>query len=120
MQIKLEAAERLCCYDWPLNIRELKSVFSEFFALADPNEALGVSYLQRNKPQIAGSTDERVTPAPNSPGLSSSIPNRHELESLLSDHAGNVSAAADAVGKPRAQLYRWFKRAGLDPARYRR
>jgi transcriptional regulator of acetoin/glycerol metabolism len=42
------------------------------------------------------------------------------LRELLQAHGGNVSAVAKAIGKPRAQVYRWMKAMGLAAGKYRR
>lgn len=38
---------------------------------------------------------------------------RRELEALLEQHGGNISAVARAMGKARMQVQRWMKRYGL-------
>jgi transcriptional regulator with GAF, ATPase, and Fis domain len=39
---------------------------------------------------------------------------RHELEALLREHGGNISAVARATRKTRFQVRRWIKRFGFD------
>jgi DNA-binding NtrC family response regulator len=36
-----------------------------------------------------------------------------ELEALLREHRGNITAVAEAMGKARVQIRRWMKRYGL-------
>jgi transcriptional regulator of acetoin/glycerol metabolism len=59
---------------------------------------------------------------PPAPGSSGTIPigDRATLTRLLAQHDGNVSAVAKALGKPRAQIYRWLNRFGLSPRPHRR
>ncbi|HEX6243160.1 MAG TPA: helix-turn-helix domain-containing protein, partial [Polyangiales bacterium] len=44
---------------------------------------------------------------------------REQLKTLLSEHQGNVSKIATALGKPRAQIYRWLETYGLSVEGYR-
>ena len=48
-----------------------------------------------------------------------SVPEKQRLEELLVEHHGNVDGVAKALGKHRAQVYRWLRREGLDPEVYR-
>jgi transcriptional regulator of acetoin/glycerol metabolism len=44
---------------------------------------------------------------------------RHELVAQLTANRGNVSLAADALGKARSQVQRWLRRFEIDPASFR-
>ena len=44
---------------------------------------------------------------------------REDIAAALKATEGNVTAAAQALGKHRMQLYRWLRRYGIDPKTYR-
>jgi transcriptional regulator with GAF, ATPase, and Fis domain len=46
-------------------------------------------------------------------------PSCQELEALMKEHQGNLSAVARVLGKDRVQIRRWLKRCYLDPRVYR-
>jgi len=39
---------------------------------------------------------------------------------LLTQHEGNISAVARAMGKARMQIHRWMRRFGIGPDEFRR
>jgi transcriptional regulator with GAF, ATPase, and Fis domain len=99
-----EAARLLLRYDWPHNIRELEQVLAAALVLAGP-EPIGAAHLGdglRNQPD----DDPQDL--------------RERLVALLTQHAGNVSAVARAMGKARMQIHRWIKRFELNLDDYRR
>jgi transcriptional regulator of acetoin/glycerol metabolism len=55
---------------------------------------------------------------PQPAALARDLPGREELQAVLSEHKGNISAAARALGVHRTQLRRWLTRHGLDAAQY--
>ena len=55
-------------------------------------------------------------PAPKPP---MPVPSLEELEAVMQRCHGNVLQAARELGASRQQLYRWFKRRGIDPSKYR-
>jgi DNA-binding NtrC family response regulator len=50
---------------------------------------------------------------------SSERPTPEELTVLLERHRGNVGHVARELGRQRTLVWRWLRRAGIDPARYR-
>jgi DNA-binding NtrC family response regulator len=111
-------ARALLEYDWPRNIRELRSCLETALALARGGaiqlEHLGpVATATRARVEMAAadtSSDEVDDP---------DAPRRAQLEALLREHAGNVSAIARSIGKARTQVQRWLRRHGIDASRYR-
>jgi transcriptional regulator of acetoin/glycerol metabolism len=99
-------------HSWPYNVRELEASMRRAVALA-----------------VDGTIDERLVPDPlvetarapspkdeaKDDGASESdgIPTQAELRALFTEHGGNVSAVARALGKDRTQIRRWMKRHGL-------
>jgi DNA-binding NtrC family response regulator len=47
-------------------------------------------------------------------------PLKEELSRVFERYEGNVSQVAGFFGKERAQVYRWMRRYGLDPASFRK
>jgi DNA-binding NtrC family response regulator len=106
-----EAAVRaLYRYDWPHNVRELEKCLAAALILAG-GAPIDVSHLA---PAVAAAApDDGTDPAVDEEAL------RARLVDLLSQHDGNVSAVARAMGKARMQIHRWMKRFGLEPDAYR-
>jgi transcriptional regulator of acetoin/glycerol metabolism len=66
----------------------------------------------RNRPASLRSDSPPAEPHP-------SAERREQLVALFREHRGNVSKIATELGKPRAQVYRWLKSAGLDATELR-
>jgi transcriptional regulator with GAF, ATPase, and Fis domain len=131
LQLSTDAAEALLLWHWPFNVRELHSLVCSFLAL-HPDVELDLALLTDVAPNIAapllarkhgdahdhgepghaGKAGRTLPPHPAS--------DRSRLRELLQAHGGNVSAVAKAIGKPRAQVYRWMKAMGLAAGKYRR
>ena len=45
---------------------------------------------------------------------------REEIKALLREHGGNITAAAEAMGKARAQVQRWIKRYRIKVSEFKR
>jgi DNA-binding NtrC family response regulator len=127
LRLSCDAAEALLLWHWPLNVRELQSWVKNFLALHDEQEC-DLRLLAAHAPKIAAplvGRKQQQTAEPGSRVSDSSPPpeapaERTRLRGLLETHAGNVSAVAVALGKPRAQVYRWMKSMGLTAQKYRR
>ncbi|HMJ10041.1 MAG TPA: sigma 54-interacting transcriptional regulator [Polyangiaceae bacterium] len=117
LELTADAAEALVKWDWPLNIRELRSLILGFSAMGQGS--LDFDYLDEHHAELL--VDFRHGPTPEGRELEGPAPrdDRRALEARLRRHAGNVSAVAEELGKPRAQVYRWLRAAGLVPSRYR-
>jgi len=109
-----DALEALLLGQYPYNVRELKALLAEFFAVAG-TPALDLAYLADARPELACLVERRTQPAPAHAGSE-----RARLVKLLDSHGGNISAVAKQLGKPRAQVYRWLSRFGLNPRQHRR
>jgi transcriptional regulator with PAS, ATPase and Fis domain len=103
-----DAMRSLLRHAWPMNIRELEKRLAAAIALAQG----GVVRLAH--------LGDFGAPAPAArPTTPEEDRQRAELERLLVEHAGNLTAVARAMGKDRVQVRRWLKRHGLDPTMYR-
>jgi len=104
-----EAMRLLLNHDWPQNVRELEKRLATALALL----------LVREGPIDVGALGEMpraATPPRTAPGDDA---RRAELVRLLTEHGGNLSAIARAVGKDRAQIRRWLRRYAIDPTGFR-
>ena len=103
VELDIDAASALVMHRWPRNIRELERCLEIALALAGaaPISARHV----------------RLEPPPATPPVDD--PRRAEIVALLEQHAGNVSAVAEAMGKKRQQIQKWLKKLGIDPERFR-
>ena len=115
--IRGSAARGLVMYDWPGNIRELEQALAGAVVLAGRSRIelkhlppRLTEYLQRmataSQAVSKESEDDRAL--------------REELERLLAEHEGNVTAVARAKGKRRQQVQRWMKRLRVTSPRTRR
>jgi DNA-binding NtrC family response regulator len=104
------AARALFRHDWPLNVRELEKCLGVAVALAG-----GAQIQLGHLPEPV-----RGTLPATAPGVDGDDRLRAELVALLTEHNGNISIVARAMGKGRMQIHRWLKRYGLEPATFRR
>ncbi len=104
---------------WPGNVREL---LGDVRRAAGEAQAEGTNVVRsehlgnRAGMPIAGSPSKSESSGskqrePNDPPP----PSREAIETALQTQAGNVAAAARALGVHRTQLYRWMKRYGIAP-----
>ncbi|MCG8422313.1 MAG: sigma 54-interacting transcriptional regulator [Proteobacteria bacterium] len=119
-----DVARALLAYNWPRNIRELRTCLQTAIALAG-NRMVELDHLGPTVRQALDeqhSQDREATPT----GRDSRQPlspeqehRRAQLIQLLREHQGNISAVARAMGKVRSQVQRWIKRYGLDAESFR-
>jgi transcriptional regulator with GAF, ATPase, and Fis domain len=119
-----EFAEALLLHDWPMNIRELKKLAVRVARLSPPGVPLDLPSLPRDMQapiRIRYEMEPAPIPTPRAPSTDGGDlgPGREALEAALQAARGNVKKAAIDNGWHRTQLYRWIKRAGIDPQRYR-
>ncbi|HEY6560209.1 MAG TPA: sigma 54-interacting transcriptional regulator [Polyangiaceae bacterium] len=109
LTVSADAAERLVLWHWPFNVRELEAMIDTICVLqSDPR--LDIQYLRNKHPALLDAAP-RASPGAGDATRSS---RRAELDRLLAEHSGNISAVARALGKPRAQIYRWLRRYGFE------
>jgi transcriptional regulator of acetoin/glycerol metabolism len=104
-----EAAATLLTHPWPLNIRELEQRLTTALALAgrEPIDRQHLGPLAAAAAAPAAGEDE------------GDEDQRGRLIALLTQHRGNVTEVARALGRSRLQVYRWLRRHSLDPRAYR-
>jgi DNA-binding NtrC family response regulator len=99
------AAEALLRHDWPRNVRELQHLAAGVRLFAPYIEAIDADLLF---PSDAAPASERSE--------DSGRPPRDVLLALFRQHGGNVAALGRALGKHRAQIYRWLGMYGISRA----
>lgn len=127
-----DAAEKLCLYDWPLNVREVLQTAARLAVLHGHEPVLSVSHLPA---RIADTTNEVDCQRPSLPAgdgfprsraarrvHESERRNERDMDRLidaLRRARGNVSAAAKALGISRQRAYRLMDlRPDIDTASF--
>jgi transcriptional regulator with GAF, ATPase, and Fis domain len=126
-----DAVLALCRHDWPLNMRELEKCLEAAVVLAGsgpvrashlPDSVQRSITVERaaatsspSPPSVPGDTKKDREPPKLAGGPMSAQDEvrKVELEALLKEHGGNITAVAMAMGKARVQIRRWIKRYGL-------
>jgi len=104
-------------HHWPNNVRELAQYLDVARALAADGRIVTVPVAIAER---AGKDNGGMNAAPSTVELSGDDAlRRAELVQYLTEHSGNVTRAAEAMGKARTQVQRWLKRLGIDPRGYR-
>ena len=125
LRFSTNAAEALLLWHWPHNIRELRALLEVQQTL---NQRQGLVRLSDLSERIAAAAERvRNRRSYSAPNVETSPPEPHpstalrtRLLRLFEAHQGNVSKIASELGKPRAQVYRWLKAAGLEAAALRK
>jgi len=108
------AFRALTLHAWPLNVRELEKIVTTAAVLTG-GKPIGL----RDLPEPIA----RVLSAPAVPGARRSTgpsPTPAQLEELLRRYEGNVADVSRELGKHRAAVWRWIKKFGLGPQKFRR
>ena len=107
-----DVARLFFAHDWPRNIRELETTLRAALVLSGGN-TIELSHLPAD---LSARAPAAPPPRPLDP---EELARRDQLAALLTEHAGNISAVARALGKDRKQVHRWLERYGLSPDPYR-
>jgi transcriptional regulator of acetoin/glycerol metabolism len=114
------ALRALLCHNWPRNVRELDQAIATAIALA-PGDIIEVEHLPVElQAGAAASAAGRAAGDAAPPHDDDNHELRAQLHELLARHDGNVVAVAKALGKERAQIYRWVRRFAIDLEAFRR
>jgi DNA-binding NtrC family response regulator len=100
-----EAARDLLLHAWPRNVRELEQRLAAALAIAG-DAPIGAPALALERPRAVKKTGARWAGA--------DLERRNEIVAALARHDGNITAAANELGKARSQLQRWIKRYEID------
>ncbi len=100
--LSAEARARLLAYPWPGNLRQLHSVMQTALALRRPGGPVTLADLPDG---VAAATGALASESLASATDLRTVEQRH-IEAALTEHGGNVSRAARALGISRSTLYR--------------
>ena len=127
-----EVLDALGCYDWPGNIRELRSIALRMAAWPQSRGRVALDEIpapgQRTRDHHPGAEEAgpnlaRMAPArqsgPSIQGVQEGPPLKEVVEDALVRSRGNVSAAARILGTYPKKLYRWMERFDIHPQSYR-
>lgn len=105
LRLSAAAERRLQQHSWPGNVRELKNVILRAVVFSRGSLIREQDLLFAPAP---------AAPVPRRPAGSAPRPVREELEELLRESGGNVSAVARRLGVCSRTVYRWLKSLDLD------
>ena len=117
---KLEqpAFRALCLHGWPLNVRELEKIITTAAILTTAGHAIALRDLPEPIARAASAEAPAPGAAPRRVGGPSPTP--EQLEELLKRYDGNVADVSRELGKHRAAVWRWLKKFGIGPQKYRK
>ena len=109
------AFRALALHAWPLNVRELEKIISTAAVLTGGDKPIAL----RDLPEPIA----RVLAAPAAAGArraNGPSPTPAQIEESLRRYEGNVADVSRELGKHRAAVWRWIKKFGRDPQKFRR
>jgi two-component system, NtrC family, response regulator len=109
------AFRALCLHTWPLNVRELEKIVSTAAVLSAGAKPIGL----RDLPEPIARAIE-TAPAAGPRRTSGPSPTPAQLEELLRRYEGNVADVSRELGKHRAAVWRWIKKFGIGPQKFRK
>jgi transcriptional regulator with PAS, ATPase and Fis domain len=122
-EVRLEqpAFRALCVHGWPLNVRELEKIVTTAAILTTVGKAIALRDLPEPIARAA-SVPVAVVAAPASVlrRAGGPSPTPAQLEELLRRYDGNVADVSRELGKHRAAVWRWLKKFGIGPQKYRK
>jgi DNA-binding NtrC family response regulator len=106
-----DALEALLLWDWPYNIRQLRSLVEAHRGVVPSGELVSIAHLGQVRSEIAAHF-AACRNGTKSPSPAAEL-GRAEVEQLLGRFGGNVSAVAKELGKSRTATYRLMQRVGV-------
>jgi transcriptional regulator with GAF, ATPase, and Fis domain len=111
LRFDLETLRRLLLHDWPMNVREMRTLLLAAVDLAIPEgEGAVVIGAQHVPSGMLASAEPPTAPAQLS---TEDEALRTRLSGLLAEHRGNLAAVAREMDKPRIYVQRLMARFGL-------
>ncbi|HET9955912.1 MAG TPA: sigma 54-interacting transcriptional regulator [Polyangiaceae bacterium] len=101
------AIESLLLFDWPRNIRQLRSLIESLAVLKPSGARIHDADLAERIPGFANRDQARQAVSITSDN--STGERRTQLTALLQKHSGNIASVARELGKPRSHVYRWMR-----------
>ena len=105
----------LCLHAWPLNVRELEKIVTTAAVLSAGVKPISL----RDLPEPIAHAIE-TAPATGARRASGPSPTPAQLEELLRRYEGNVADVSRELGKHRAAVWRWIKKFGIGPQKFRK
>ncbi len=109
------AFRALALHGWPLNVRELEKIVSTAAVLTGGSQPIAL----RDLPEPIARTIA-LPAAPGARRAAGPSPTPAQLEELLRRYEGNVADVSRELGKHRAAVWRWIKKFGLGPQKFRK
>jgi len=130
LRLDADLVEALLTWEWPYNVRELLKVGRELEVRGAGRAHLTLELVRDRltpRPPGVGLADETVPATAARPARATKRerprrgppPTRDELDAILRQHRGNISAISRATGRSRKQVYRWLDEMGLTLDDYR-
>jgi len=114
-QFDQPAFRALALHGWPLNVRELEKIVSTAAVLTGGSQSIAL----RDLPEPIARTIA-LPAAPGARRAAGPSPTPAQLEELLRRYDGNVADVSRELGKHRAAVWRWIKKFGLGPQKFRK
>jgi transcriptional regulator with PAS, ATPase and Fis domain len=110
--VDAKLVERLCLYDWPLNVRELVQVVRRLQVLHGHEPRLRASFLPSRIAGVAVGTARQEDPETELALEYRALPDLEMLVSALRAAKGNLTLAARTLGISRQRAYRMIHEQG--------
>src|SRR3954464_1627351 len=111
------AFRALALHGWPLNVRELEKIISTAAVLTGSGKAIALRDLPEPIARVLSAPAGANAGVRRTTGPS---PTPAQIEESLRRYEGNVADVSRELGKHRAAVWRWIKKFGLDPQKFRR
>jgi transcriptional regulator with PAS, ATPase and Fis domain len=124
------AFRALFLHRWPGNVRELEKTLQMAAVLSEGHHQIGPEHLPLTAHENDADLGEEIEGERHGDDLMSGIedvpasapratPTPEALAVLLERHRGNVGHVARELRRQRTLVWRWLRKAGLDPAQFR-
>jgi transcriptional regulator with PAS, ATPase and Fis domain len=111
------AFRALALHAWPLNVRELEKIISTAAVLTGGDKPIALRDLPEPIARVLSAPAGAAAGVRRTTGPS---PTPAQIEESLRRYEGNVADVSRELGKHRAAVWRWIKKFGLDPQKFRR
>ncbi|MFO0740100.1 MAG: sigma 54-interacting transcriptional regulator [Labilithrix sp.] len=116
VRIGVASARALLLYGWPYNVRELVRVIEAAIPQAKDGRIERAHLPERVFAAPEPAPSRPSLPAPEKPLDAEEEALKKQIIETLAAHGGNVTRAAEALGKRRQQLQRWMRRFNIGGA----
>jgi DNA-binding NtrC family response regulator len=119
VELGAAAFEAMALYPWPFNARELRQLVRSTLLRKPDGGVLTAEDLPPamclRRPDVACEPGPPAVPVL----ARGEVPSTPQLRRLAEEFHGNIKHIASFLGKDRKQIYRWLRRAHIDPSVYR-